>query len=172
MSDYVNTFSGAAKDVAKSNVIAAEHDTEYDAIELSIGTKADTLASATVDNILTLEDDGGLKDSGVQLGGIVTADFTALPTTQASLDTLAKIYHFRTTTTSGTTVGNVAWTYTRNGVYTEVEHNLGHTNFTVMATVNYSLTRKCAVLAKSSTIFRVYTDGGVGMAFEVIVIED
>jgi hypothetical protein len=42
MSDYSNTFGGAAKDTANSTVLGADHDTQYEAIATMSATKLDT----------------------------------------------------------------------------------------------------------------------------------
>jgi hypothetical protein len=42
MSNYSNTFGGAAKDTANSTVLAADHDTQYEAIATMSATKLDT----------------------------------------------------------------------------------------------------------------------------------
>lgn len=74
MSDYTNTFGGAAKDSANSTILGAQHDTELDAIVTMSGTKADKVISATDNNIITMDSNGNLKDSGVSASsGSITA---------------------------------------------------------------------------------------------------
>lgn len=65
MTDYINSFGGAAKDAANSTILGADQDTQYDAIETASATKANKVTSATLDNILAMDANGDLKDSGV-----------------------------------------------------------------------------------------------------------
>ncbi len=64
MSNYTNTFGGAAKDAANDIILGAAHDTEYDAVVVAVTTKADKIVSGTTDNIMTMDSGGDLKNSG------------------------------------------------------------------------------------------------------------
>ena len=48
MSDYTNTFGGAAKDGINATVLGADHDTQLDAIASMSATKQDKLNAVTV----------------------------------------------------------------------------------------------------------------------------
>jgi hypothetical protein len=65
MSDYVKTFDGAGKDANEDIVEAPEFDTEYSAIATAVATKADEVTSPTNGNLIELDSDGNLADSGV-----------------------------------------------------------------------------------------------------------
>ncbi len=64
MSNYSNTFGGAAKDSGNDIIVAADHDTEYDAVAAASATKANKVTSATNNRIATIDANGDLKDSG------------------------------------------------------------------------------------------------------------
>ncbi len=63
MSNYTNTFGGAAKDSANDIILGAQMDTEYDAIATASATKANKIVSGTTDNIMTMDSAGDLKNS-------------------------------------------------------------------------------------------------------------
>ena len=70
MADYSSTFGGAAKDAAEDTILAAEHDTEYDAIATMSATKANkTGAPASTNNLAMLTSSGDLADSLVETDG-------------------------------------------------------------------------------------------------------
>ena len=173
MTDYTNTFSGAAKDAAGDPILGSEHDTELDNIQTHIATKANKVIGPTVDNIMTMTSGGDLKDSGQQLGGVTTAQLTALAaltTTEIALP--AKIHHVRCTTSAGTTSGTDAWSYTKPTTPSvQVTHSFGTTNYTVVATVQDNIA-KCSVTAKATNTFDITVEGASAQAFDIIVIED
>jgi hypothetical protein len=72
MSDYTNTFNGAAKDAANDTILGAQHDTQYDAVQTAVATKANKITSPTVDRVLTMTGGGDLKDSGKTVAQILT----------------------------------------------------------------------------------------------------
>ena len=79
MSDYSNTFGGAAKDAANSTILGADHETEYDAVATMSATKANkTGAPATTNNLAMLTATGDLADSLVESDGSgnITANVT------------------------------------------------------------------------------------------------
>lgn len=65
MSDYTNTFGGAAKDAADAAIQGSDHDTQLNSIVTHIGTKADKAVSATAGNLAELTADGDPVDSGI-----------------------------------------------------------------------------------------------------------
>lgn len=71
MSDYTNTFGGAAKDAANDTILAAQHDTQYDALAVHIATKSNKIASATTGNLIEQDGNGDLVDSGVATSDVV-----------------------------------------------------------------------------------------------------
>ncbi len=75
MSDYSNTYGGAAKDAANSTILGAAHDTQYDNISTMSATKANKVISATANDILTVSASGDLIDSG---HSFTTATFTTI----------------------------------------------------------------------------------------------
>lgn len=110
MSDYSNTFGGAAKDAANSTILGADHDTEYDGIATMSATKANkTGAPATTNNLAMLTATGDLADSLVESDGSgnitanVTGNLTGNVTGNIATDSL----------TAATTNGDLP--ITRNG---------------------------------------------------------
>jgi len=73
MSDYSNTFGGAAKDSANSTILGADHDTQYSAIATMSATKANKVASPTSGNLLKVDGNGDLVDSGIASTRVTTA---------------------------------------------------------------------------------------------------
>jgi hypothetical protein len=92
MSDYSSTFGGAAKDAANSTILGADHDTEYDALATASATKSDKVASATVDNLISMDANGNLKDSTIAIGSVSSTEFSYLngvtSAIQAQIDNL------------------------------------------------------------------------------------
>ena len=100
MSDYTNTFGGAAKDGINATVLGADHDTQLDAIATMSATKADKLnfTSTGIDDnaastVLTIDSGGSSTFSGSVtassfLGNATTAT-TATSATSATTATTA-----------------------------------------------------------------------------------
>ena len=81
MSDYSNTYGGAAKDSANSIILAADIDTQLDAVEVAVATKLDTadVQNASIGTPVT-------TTSGT------TASFTGIPSWATQIDiTLANV---------------------------------------------------------------------------------
>lgn len=70
MSDYSNTFGGAAKDAAQSTILGADHDTQYDAIATMSGTKANKAVPGTAGDLPSLTAAGDLQDAGESITDI------------------------------------------------------------------------------------------------------
>lgn len=91
MSDYTKTFDGAAKDAGTATVLGADHDTEFDAIATAIGTKADKISGGTTGNLIELDGNGNIVDSGISsanldgLSAVVETRLDGLDTSAASL---------------------------------------------------------------------------------------
>lgn len=70
MSDYSNTWGGAAKDAADATANAADLDVEFDGIATASATKANkTGAPATTNNLAMLDASGDLADSLIETDG-------------------------------------------------------------------------------------------------------
>lgn len=149
MSDYTNSFGGAAKDAANSTILAADHDTEYDGIATMSATKANKVGSPTVDNLVTMTATGDMKDSGSTIaavqqvtypvGAIFLATVATDPNTLLGFGTWTQISQGRmligegsgaglTTRTAGAEIGaedavNIAHTHT----ITDPGHSENHT---------------------------------------------
>lgn len=78
MANYTNTFDGATKDATNATILAADHDTQYELIETMSATKADKVVSATADNILTMDANGNLQDSGIAVAGLSSTELAIL----------------------------------------------------------------------------------------------
>lgn len=65
MTDYTNTFGGAAKDAADDPLLGVDHDTELDNISTAIASKADKIIGATAGNLIEVSAAGHPVDSGV-----------------------------------------------------------------------------------------------------------
>jgi hypothetical protein len=80
MSNYSNTFGGAAKDTANSTVLGADHDTQYEAIATMSATKLDTsglraaVEAATDSNVFTDDDHTALGNTAAVSTGIWTPE--------------------------------------------------------------------------------------------------
>jgi hypothetical protein len=97
MTDYSNTFGGAAKDAAESTILAADHDTEYDNVATMSATKANKVVSGTTDALIKQSATGDLVDASsgtVTVGAVSTG---AITTTGAI-----------TATTTITATGNIS----------------------------------------------------------------
>jgi len=98
MSNYTNTFAGAAKDAAEDIILATAFDTQFDAIGTMSATKANKVASATVDNIATTDANGDLKDGGVTIAAV-----------KALLYPVGTIYQSTVATSPNTLFGFGTW---------------------------------------------------------------
>lgn len=65
MTDYTNTFGGAAQDAASATILGAEWDTEYENIATAIATKQDKIAAPTDGNLIELDGSGVPTDAGI-----------------------------------------------------------------------------------------------------------
>lgn len=66
MSDYTNTFGGAAKDAANSTILGSEMDTQFNGVQNMSTTKANKVSGATTDNLSKLTGTGDIADSGLK----------------------------------------------------------------------------------------------------------
>lgn len=100
MTDYTNTFGGAAKDAADDTILGADHDTEFDNIATAIGTKANKIIGGTSGNLIELDSSGDIVDSGID-----SADVDSLSgVVQTALNTKVDKYAVQTSHVRG---GNV-----------------------------------------------------------------
>ena len=76
MSNYTNTFGGAAKDASNDIILGADHDTELDAVATASATKANKVTSGTEDNVHIQSSTGDLKESGVAFANVPRLDGT------------------------------------------------------------------------------------------------
>ena len=114
MSDYSNTYGGAAKDSANSIILAADIDTQLDAVAVASATKLDTLNLTTAIESAT--------DSNV----FTDADHTKLNGTYAGRVTA--------TVGSGTVGGSSGFTWSIASQLTTITHNMGTVNYTAIVT--------------------------------------
>lgn len=70
MTDYTNTFGGAAQDAASATILGAEWDTEYENIATAVATKQDKIAAPTDGNLIELDGSGVPTDAGVASGSL------------------------------------------------------------------------------------------------------
>ena len=111
MSDYSKTTNFTAKDSLPSGnankvIKGSEFDLEFGAIQTAVATKANKVASATNNNILTMDSNGDLQDSGASAtGGVVTADLTGDVTGNADTATALE---------TARTIGGVSFDGTAN----------------------------------------------------------
>lgn len=108
MTDYTNTFGGAAKDSANSTILGADHDTQYDSIATMSATKANKVASATTDGLATLSAAGDLKNGGVTIAGLKSAIFDIMYP-------VGSIHQSTSSTNPGTSMGYGTWTQIAKG---------------------------------------------------------
>jgi len=95
MTDYVKATNFAAKDSLPSGnpsklIVGAEHNVEYDSIATSSASKANKIASATNNRLVSMDGAGDIKDSNIATDGAgnITADLIGnadTVTTNASL---------------------------------------------------------------------------------------
>ena len=115
MSDYTNSYGGAAKDAANATILGADFDTEFDAIATMSGTKANKILTPTLDNLVTMTASGDMKDSGSSIvavqqvtypvGSIYMATVATDPNTLLGFGTWQRIAEGRCLIGEGTGVG-------------------------------------------------------------------
>lgn len=107
MSDYSNTFGGAAKDTANSTILGAEMDTEFNNIANMSASKANKVSGATAGNLAALSGTGDLTDSGIVPATVAK---TNVAETFDEKVTFAKQAVFDAVVTSSGGTGTVDWT--------------------------------------------------------------
>lgn len=118
MTDYNNTFGGAAKDSGTSVILGAEFDTEFDAVATMSATKADKAVPAATNNVALLGATGNLVDSTVTQTELNILDGATVTTTELNyLDGVTSNVQTQldavfTTETSTTTSGASSYTFT------------------------------------------------------------
>ena len=65
MSDYTNTFGGAAKDIANATILGAQFDTQFDNIATAVATKADKYTTGNTGDLLSRDANGNLTSSAI-----------------------------------------------------------------------------------------------------------
>lgn len=109
MSDYSNTYGGAAKDSAQDIILGADLDSQFDAVATSTVSKANKIVSADTDNILLMDANGDLKDSTYNI-----AELTDL--ILGSVYPVGSILHTTTSTNPATSLGFTStWTRIAKG---------------------------------------------------------
>jgi hypothetical protein len=76
MSDYSNTFGGAAKDAANDTILGADFDTQFDSLATHVATKANKVGAATSGNLASLSGTGDLQDSNLKSSKTPQVDST------------------------------------------------------------------------------------------------
>jgi hypothetical protein len=85
MSDYANTFGGAAKDAAQDIILGADFDTQFDAVAVASASKTNKIAGATLDYIVLMTAAGDLKSGGMTLTQLLDATALTGTTTAETL---------------------------------------------------------------------------------------
>lgn len=108
MTDYNNTYGGAAKDGAEATILGADIDTQLDSLETHVATKADKITSPDLDNILTMDGNGNLKDSTQTVAELTLA-------IKQVLEPVGTIFHSTSATNPGTSKGFGTWVQISKG---------------------------------------------------------
>jgi len=117
MSDYSKSTNFTAKDSTNATVLGAEHDTEYNAIQTAIATKANKVASPTTGNIASLTGTGDIQDSGVAASQ-VTTNASNIATNTADIATNTADIATLDTSVTNIEAGVTATVYTAESVGT------------------------------------------------------
>ena len=143
MSDYSNTYGGAAKDAANSIIPAADIDTQLEAVEVASATKADKVAGAVAGNLVELDSNGDMVDSGIASDRLIAGSIDA--TSGSGTDSRSGLAY--------------AWT----GAKCVVTHNVGNTNYTVVATHRDTSSdmSTCYIAAKNNNDFTLEIRAGM-----------
>jgi len=86
MTDYTNTFGGAAQDAASATILGSKWDTEYENIATAIATKQNKIVTPTLGDIVELDGSGVPTDAAIAssrldgLTGVVETRVDALET--------------------------------------------------------------------------------------------
>jgi len=159
MSDYTNTFGGAAHDTAEDTIQGVDFDTQFDAVATMSASKANKKVPATTSNLATLSATGDLTDS---------------LETVATMKSYAKrgaIYLDAATTSStisfsGTTISRTAGTidlsvFKKGDVITITGTTLNNTSYTLASDgATASMTTTVSTTAESGQV-PVFTTEGV-----------
>jgi len=159
MSDYTNTFGGAAHDTAEDTIQGVDFDTQFDAVATMSASKANKKVPATTSNLATLSATGDLTDS---------------LETVATMKSYAKrgaIYLDAATTSStisfsGTTISRTAGTidlsvFKKGDVITITGTTLNNTSYTLASDASASsITTTASTTAESGQV-PVFTTEGV-----------
>ena len=85
MSDYTNSFGGAAKDSGQDIILGVDLDTELESVATASGTKANKVVSGTEDNVVTLTATGDVQDSGVTGTELAILDGATVTTAELNI---------------------------------------------------------------------------------------
>ena len=110
MSDYSNSYNGAAKDTTNDIILGADLDTQFDSVATMSATKSNKVSGATANNIAKLDSNGDLVDSGVPaetfpVGFIWTSTSSTNPNSILGYGTWTQIASGRTLIGEGSGVG-------------------------------------------------------------------
>lgn len=108
MSDYTNSYGGAAKDTAEDIILGADIDTQLDNVASMSATKADKVSSATNNDVATLDSNGNLKDGGETIAQIKTAVIN-------TIYPVGSVYYSTVSTNPNTLFGVGTWTRIAQG---------------------------------------------------------
>jgi len=159
MSDYTNTFGGAAHDTAEDTIQGVDFDTQFDAVATMSASKANKKVPATTSNLATLSATGDLTDS------------LETVTTMKSYAKRGAIYLDAATTSStisfsGTTISRTAGTidlsvFKKGDVITITGTTLNNTSYTLASDgATASMTTTASTTAESGQV-PVFTTEGV-----------
>jgi len=160
MSDYSNTFGGAAHDTAEDTIQGVDFDTQFDAVATMSASKANKKVPATTSNLATLDSGGDLGDSLESV------------TTLKSYAKRGAIYLDAATTSStisfsGTTISRTAGTidlsvFKKGDVITITGTTLNNTSYTLASDASASsITTTASTTAESGQVPVFTTDGVV-----------
>ena len=77
MTDFTNTFGGAAKDAANDTVLGAQFDTQFDNVATHSSTKANKVVGPTASEIMIDDGSGDLSNGGFTITALRAAIMTA-----------------------------------------------------------------------------------------------
>lgn len=159
MSNYSNTFGGAAHDTAEDVIQGADFDTQFDAIATMSATKANKKVPATTNNIAVLDANGDLADSLETVATMKSyakrgAIYLDAATTSSTIDF------------SGTTISRASGTidlsvFKKGDVITITGTTLNNTSYTLASDASASSMTTTATTVTESGEIPVFTTEGV-----------
>lgn len=136
MSDYTNTFGGAAKDTAHSTILGSEMDTEFNNIGNMSATKANKISGPTANRLVLTTGSGDIAQSAYLITDMtrlaatqtftgtntfsVSATFTGGLVANGAVTTNSSLTANSTTTLAGTTTQSGTYTLSGTAYFTAI----------------------------------------------------